>query len=190
MWSSIFRFLKHFISSGIEHRLASGIWIAEPVNLIRVKKNSWISLWKQATTILCSVFTVLEKGITHAVKVNVVLVVQRRGSEHNYLQKHQNCLSGFKTLPVKLKELLSFKICVKVISVCSKPTCNSCINTKLLIFSCWCTYLLWFARDTDWMCICEQFSKNNLFGILSVFLHNFHNISVPSIKEFLNKIMF
>lgn len=142
--------------------------MSKPVNLVRVQQNIWIYLWKQAKLIFCSVFTVPGKGITYAVKVNVVLVWQRRGSEHNDLQKHQNHLSVFKTLPVKLRELLSFKICVKVICMCSKPTCNSCINTQLLIFSCWCTYPMWFARDTDWMCR-EQFSKKSLFAVLCDF---------------------
>lgn len=79
---------------------------------MRVKQNIHIDIWKQAKPIFCSVFTVLGKGITYAAKVNVVLVWQKRDSEHDCLQMHQNLLNVFKTLPLKL-EFLSFKICFK-----------------------------------------------------------------------------
>lgn len=89
---------------------------------MRVKQNIHINLWKQAKPIFYSVFTALEKGITYAVKVNLVLVWQKRDSEHDGLQVHRSLLNVFKTLPLKL-EFLSFKICVKsylyVLKTCS-----------------------------------------------------------------------
>lgn len=128
--------------------------MCKSVNLIKVKQNIWINLWKEAKIIFCCVFIILGNRIRYAVNANVIIVWQKSVVICKRTKITWVCLKLQHS-----KGIFWALNCVKVICICLKLTCISCINTQFLILSCWCArHLRWFVRDMDWMCI-QQFSK-------------------------------